>query len=184
MQPVPTDNHVWMEVTPKLCRVESHPASIELGYHSVKINSESHERVSLRRSLAVGWFALFMALVAGCAGSSNTPDTPEAMRSYTIDLTTDDSADEYRYITLDPIDIQVGDEVTFSMVNTGSLPHDLNIIEPSGNQVAGADAVPAGGTLLVTMLFDQPGLYRLNCNVGDHLTLHSMQAFVEVVKPE
>ena len=104
-------------------------------------------------------------------------------RVYELALTVDDSTDEYRYVAVDPVDIQVGDEVTFQMENTGALAHDLQIKNDAGEEIAVAPAVNAGETLSLTATFDEAGYYSLNCLVDDHLTEHNMQVFVEVTEP-
>jgi plastocyanin len=121
--------------------------------------------------------ALASAGIAGC-GSNGDP-TP--VRSYTLHIRTDDASDKYAYIAEDPVDLRVGDEVTFEMSNTGTLIHDLQIVGPDGIAVATAPPVASGGALSLTVYFDEAGYYQLNCLVDDHLTKHSMQALVEVV---
>jgi hypothetical protein len=53
-----------------------------------------------------------------------------------------DDADEYKYVLDDPADIRVGDEVTFVITNSGHLPHDVQITDASGRQLAVPDPVP------------------------------------------
>ena len=122
--------------------------------------------------------AVVVALVLSACGS-NSVSAPT--RAYELRLRAEDSEPDYLYVAEDAVDLRVGDEVTFRMRNTGTLPHDLNVVDPSGASIATAAAVAPGGTLSLTVLFDEPGFYQLNCFVGDHLTLHSMQAIVEVV---
>ncbi len=45
-----------------------------------------------------------------------------------------------------------------------------------------ASAPPAvpGDATSVTVLFEEPGFYQLNCLVDNHLTEHGMQAIIEV----
>lgn len=106
----------------------------------------------------------------------------EPVRTYTLRLRADDSAQEYLYIAEDPIDLRVGDEVTFDFDNTGNLPHDLQVVAPDGDVMGVSEVAPAGGTTSVTVLFEEAGFYRLNCLVDNHLTEHGMQAVVEVTE--
>ncbi len=115
-------------------------------------------------------------LAAACGG--NGPAEP--VRAYTINMHTDDSMDEYDYIADDPIDVRVGDEVTFDVAITGTLIHDLQIVDPQGRAIGAAPPAVPGDSTSVTVLFEEPGFYRLNCLVDDHLTEHAMQAIIEV----
>ena len=45
-----------------------------------------------------------------------------------------------------------------------------------------SEVAAAGGTASVTVWFEEPGFYRINCLVDDHLTEHGMQAIVEVTE--
>jgi plastocyanin len=125
-----------------------------------------------------------LAFVAVIAVSACGADSSGPTRAYELSLRTDDSSEEYAYIAEGDVDIRVGDEVTFQMRNTGSLPHDLQVVDPEGSAIATAPAVASGEVLTLTVLFEQPGFYQLNCLVDDHLTRHSMQALVEVTDPD
>lgn len=121
---------------------------------------------------------VLVALVAAACGGGGT----DVERSYTINLHTEDHMDEYEYIADDPIDIRVGDEVTFDVAITGTLIHDLQVVDPEGAAMATAPPAAPGDTTTVTVLFEEPGFYRLNCLVDNHLTEHSMQAIIEVTE--
>ena len=124
---------------------------------------------------------LALIVVLGALASCGGNGAAEPLRSYTLHLRADDSTPEYAYIAEDPVDLRVGDEVTFEFDNTGSLIHDLQVLAPDGSVIGSAAAANPGNVTSVTVLFDEPGYYRLNCNVDDHLTQHGMQAIVEVV---
>lgn len=125
------------------------------------------------RALAAAALAL-VAIACGADGAA------EPEREYTLQLRVDDSGQDYLYIAEDDYDLRVGDEVTFVVDNTGSLPHDLQVVDPSGAAMGVSEVAASGASTSVTVLFEEPGYYRLNCLVDDHLTLHSMQAIVEV----
>jgi plastocyanin len=125
-------------------------------------------------TLVVAALLLFGAVA--CGGDSGS----EPIRSYTLGLEVDDSGDRYRYVATDPVDIRVGDEVTFALDNTGALVHDLQVVDPSGATIARAEPVLPGRQASVTVRFDEPGFFRLNCLVDDHLIAHEMQTFIEV----
>lgn len=121
-----------------------------------------------------------LAIVASACGGGD--DVTEAARSYTLNLHTEDDEQEYEYIADDPIDVRVGDEVTFDVAITGTLIHDLQIVDPAGAAIATAPPAVPGDSTSVTVLFEEPGFYRLNCLVDNHLTEHGMQAVIEVTE--
>ena len=112
----------------------------------------------------------------GCAGDSGPT------RAYTLHLRAEDNADIYKFVAEDPIDIRAGDTVTFEMRNDGRLPHDLRVTDDRSSTLGFAAAVPTGQTAVVQVTFEEPGAYRLVCDVDDHLTKHQMHATVEVTE--
>lgn len=128
----------------------------------------------MRRLVTVVLVALAVVGTVSCGGE------PEPARSYTLGLEVDDSEERYRYVATDSVDIRVGDEVTFVLDNTGSLVHDLQIVDPAGATIATAAPVLPGGQASVTARFEEAGFFRLNCLVDDHLIEHEMQTFIEV----
>jgi plastocyanin len=114
----------------------------------------------------------------GCAGDSGPT------RAYTLHLRAEDNTDIYKFVAEDPppIDIRVGDTVTFEMRNDGRLPHDLRVTDDRSSTLGFADAVPTGQTATVQVTFEEPGAYRLVCDVDDHLTKHQMHATVQVTE--
>jgi len=123
--------------------------------------------------------ALALLLMVAACGA----DTAEPNRAYSISLGVEDDSQRYRYVASDEVDIRVGDEVTFELENTGSLIHDLQVVDPDGNRVGYAEPTAPGASATVTVLFDEAGFFRLNCLVDDHLTEHEMQTFFEVTDP-
>lgn len=134
-----------------------------------------------RSRVAIAFVALsgLGVTAVGCGGDDGAPE-----RSYTLRLRAEDDQPEYMYIAEDPIDIRVGDEVTFELENVGTLPHDLRIVDPDGVAIASAPPVAPGDTATLTVEFEQAGIHQLNCLVGNHLTEHGMQALVEVTEPD
>jgi plastocyanin len=135
----------------------------------------SSHHLARRARLVVGLTAGVL-VVAACGSDGSA----EPVRSYTLHLRAEDSEPEYVYIAEDPVDLRVGDEVTFEFDNTGSLAHDLQVVDPAGDAIGVSPVAAPGATTSVTVLFEEPGLYRLNCLVDNHLTEHGMQAIVEV----
>lgn len=130
--------------------------------------------------LATGLAVLLTGLMTLTACASDGEAEP--VRTYSLRLRAEDSQDDYSYVAVDPVDLRVGDEVTFEFDNTGSLPHDLQVVDPDGAEIALSPVAAAGAATSVTVLFEAPGFYRLNCLVDDHLTEHGMQAIVEVTE--
>lgn len=115
----------------------------------------------------------------GCGGTGSA-----ATREYTLHLraldSNETSTDKYEFVAEEPIDIQVGDRVTFEMLNAGQLAHNFRVTDARSSTLGFADIVAPGKSLQVVVTFEQPGLYRLACDFDDHLTKHDMQAIIEV----
>lgn len=107
----------------------------------------------------------------------------EATRSYSLGLRVEESADRYRYVATDVVDIRVGDEVTFEFENTGALGHDLQVVGPDGRTLGAASPIAPAARAEVTVRFGEAGFHRLNCLVDDHLIAHRMQTLFEVTDP-
>ncbi len=117
-------------------------------------------------------------LLTACGSDGAASDEPT--REYTLRLRAEDQGDRYTYIAEDPLDLRAGDRVTFAMDNAGLLIHDLVVVGEDGSAIATGPAVGPGQSLTLTVDFEEPGFYRLRCNVDDHLTVHDMQVFIEV----
>ncbi len=116
------------------------------------------------------------AIVTGGCGA-NTSSEPA--REYVVDLHIDDSGEEYEYVVDEAFDVRVGDRVTFRIENTGLLPHDVQVVDPNGTRVAAGPIADPGEVTEAVVMFEEEGIYQLNCLVDDHLTAHRMQALVQ-----
>lgn len=116
-----------------------------------------------------------VTIVTACGADAGSP--PE--RAYVVDLHIDDSGEEYDYVPDEPFDVRVGDQVTFRIENTGDLPHDVQIVDPNGKQIATGPVADPGGVTEAVVLFEEAGIYQINCLVDDHLMGHRMQALVQ-----
>ena len=65
------------------------------------------------------------------------------------------------------IDAPAG-KVTFYLVNSGSVAHDLVVIGPDGKKVAGSELVQAGNTSVLTVDNLTAGSYRIICDQPGH----------------
>ncbi|HKF19184.1 MAG TPA: cupredoxin domain-containing protein [Candidatus Dormibacteraeota bacterium] len=59
-------------------------------------------------------------------------------------------------------------KVTFYLVNSGSVAHDLVVIGPDGKKVAGSELVQAGNTSVLTVDNLTAGGYRIICDQPGH----------------
>ena len=129
------------------------------------------------RHRLVLFLTLASAGIVGCASDSAAPT-----RAYTVDLQMVDNEDRYSYVAVGEVPtFEAGDQVTFVAENTGTLNHDLQVVDPAGTAIATAAAVAPGAKLTLTVDLDEPGIYQLNCLVDNHLTQHHMQTLIEVV---
>lgn len=136
-------------------------------------------RIGSRVGLRVA--ALAVATLAGVVGTACGSDAgAEPARTSTLVLEAYEDGDTYGYRAVGAVDLRVGDRVTIDLRNVGALIHDLAVIHPDGSTIATIAAIAAGGTGAFELDLEDPGIYRLNCNVENHLTEHGMQAFVEV----
>ena len=137
----------------------------------------------LSRRIGFRTAALLVATLTGvvgtaCGGDAGSDATPA--RESTLTLEAYEDGDQYHYRAVGAVDLRVGDRVTIDLRNAGTLIHDLAVIHPDGSTIATAAAIAPGGEETLTVDLADPGIYRLNCNVENHLTQHGMQAFVEV----
>jgi plastocyanin len=109
------------------------------------------------RTLAIGLAAV--ALLAGCGGSS--PSQPAG--SIQVAMT------EYKF---DPSTITAPHgKVTFWLVNSGSVAHDLVIRDSSGNRLAASELVSAGDSKAFTVNDIAAGTYSFFCDQSGHEAL-------------
>jgi plastocyanin len=109
---------------------------------------------------------LATALFAGCgsdeaAGGVGDADGP----ARTIEI----AASEYAF-NGDPGVIAPGDTIEFAVENIGDIDHSLEVLSSSGSSLGRTDRITPGSSDSVTVTFDEAGVYRLICDVDDHLT--------------
>jgi hypothetical protein len=125
--------------------------------------------------------ALAVVALAGVVGSACGSDAgAEPARESILVLEAYEDGETYGYRAVGTVDLRVGDRLTIDLRNVGALIHDLAVIHPDGNTVATLAAIAGGTAAALEIDLEDPGIYRLNCNVENHLTEHGMQAFVEV----
>jgi plastocyanin len=117
---------------------------------------------SLRR-LAVVLSVAPIVLLAACGDDAPVDATPEPARTIEI------RASEYAF-NGDPGVISAGDTIEFALVNVGEIDHSLEVLSAEGRSLGRTERIGAGERTAVTVTFDQGGVYRLICDVDDHLS--------------
>ena len=116
-----------------------------------------------RRRLAVSLTLLCSSLLLAC-GSDEAADAPsEPARTIAIRAT------EYAF-NGDPGVISAGDTIEFVLDNVGQLDHSLEVLSAEGRSLGKTERLAAGATASVTVTFADDGVYRLICDVDDHLS--------------
>ena len=116
-----------------------------------------------RRRLAVSLTLLCSSLLLAC-GSDEAADAPsEPARTIEIRAT------EYAF-NGDPGVISAGDTIEFVLDNVGQLDHSLEVLSAEGRSLGKTERIAAGATASVTVTFADDGVYRLICDVDDHLS--------------
>jgi plastocyanin len=106
---------------------------------------------------------LASALLLGCGSDDEAEGAGGATR--TIEIT----ATEYEF-NGDPGVIASGDTIEFAVDNLGELDHSLEVLSSSGSSLGRTQRITPGSSDSVTVTFDEAGVYRLICDVDDHLS--------------
>jgi plastocyanin len=119
--------------------------------------------MSRRSRVALAALLLVPLALAAC-GSDEAADEPSA-DARTIEIT----ATEYEF-NGDPGVIEAGDTVEFAVENVGQIDHSLEVLSSSGSSLGRTERIIPGERDAVTVTFDEAGVYRLICDVDDHLS--------------
>lgn len=103
--------------------------------------------------------------LAACGGDDASTASPSAVAERTIEI----RASEYAF-NGDPGVITAGDTIEFAVANVGQIEHNLEVLSAAGRSLGRTERIPAGSAASVTVTFDEPGVYRLICDVDDHLS--------------
>lgn len=92
---------------------------------------------------------------------------------------------DFEYEELDLAGITAGTTIRFEMTNSGTQPHEFEVLDPEGTAIGEVAAVDAGGSGGATVTFDDPGTYRYQCilvdpETGDAHTAMGMEGTFEV----
>jgi plastocyanin len=108
---------------------------------------------------------MVLGLAAACGGDDASTRNSGAAAARTIDI----RASEYAF-NGDPGVITAGDTIEFAVANVGQIEHNLEVLSVAGRSLGRTERIPAGSTTSVTVTFDEAGVYRLICDVDDHLS--------------
>jgi len=104
--------------------------------------------------------ALAAIALAACGGGSGGSGPSQPAGSTKVVMT------EFKF---DPSSISVKPgSATFFLVNSGSVPHDMVIIGPSGNRLAASELVQAGNSSAFTVSNLAAGSYTFICDQPGH----------------
>jgi uncharacterized cupredoxin-like copper-binding protein len=107
--------------------------------------------------LVGGLLLLTSVILGGCRGGVGT-----AAGAPTIVM------EEMRF-TPNRVDMKVGESVTLTLVNKGTVRHDLAFPSAEMPGLAGIETLTLPGqTTHVTLRFDKPGAYRFICTIEGH----------------
>lgn len=92
------------------------------------------------------------------------------------DRTVTFDAVDFTYDDLDLSDITAGDTIRFEMSNSGTEPHEFEVLDPGGEPLGEVASTEPGDTGGATMTFSPPGEYTYQCILVDPKTgkKHSM----------
>ncbi len=118
--------------------------------------------------------ACILGLAAlGCGGDDDDAASGDA---FTVEL----EADEYTFRASEAIEIRAGDTVTFTVSNVGVLDHQLEVLSAESRSFGSTGRISPGDEASVTVTFEDDGVYRVICDIDDHLT-RGQQAQFEVL---
>ena len=112
----------------------------------------------------VALLVLVSSVVVACGSDDSTAD-----ESSTAERTIEITATEYAF-NGDPGTIGPGDTIEFAVENIGEVDHSLEVLSSSGSSLGRTDRIAPGERASVTVTFDDAGVYRLICDVDDHLS--------------
>lgn len=116
-----------------------------------------------RRRLVVLLSVVAASVLLACGGEEESEAPSEPARTIEIRAT------EYAF-NGDPGVISAGDTIEFVLDNVGQLDHSLEVLSAEGRSLGKTERIAAGATASVTVTFADDGVYRLICDVDDHLS--------------
>ncbi len=121
----------------------------------------------------VGLTAALAVAALACGGENDDAASGDALA---VDL----EADEYTFRADEAIEIRAGDTVTFTVSNVGVLDHQLEVLSAESRSLGSTGRISPGDEGSITVTFEAEGVYRVICDIDDHLT-RGQQARFEVL---
>ncbi len=112
-----------------------------------------------RRFSALMLILTAMALSLGACGGGDATPTPAAK---TFNIT----ATEFAFAP-NAFTAKVGEAITFTVTNNGTLEHNFVVFDPSGAEL-GRITVPVGSSANVNLTASTAGTYAIVCDIPGH----------------
>ncbi|MEL6893881.1 MAG: cupredoxin domain-containing protein [Actinomycetota bacterium] len=122
-------------------------------------------RIVRGTALAAG----FTALTACGSADEETLDGRELQ----VDLV----AVDYAFEANEALEIAVGDRVTFTVRNGGTLDHELEVLSSENRSLGATERIPPNAVREVTVTFEEEGTYRVICDIDDHFSRGQVAQF-------
>lgn len=129
--------------------------------------------MSIRRTTTLVLAALVAA--SGCGSDDAAAPAGEA-RSVEI------AAVEYAFQAKESITISAGETIEFVVTNEGVIDHEMEVLTGANRRLGETGRIAPGDSANVVVTFEEPGLYRVICDIDDHRSL-GQQAEFTVVEP-
>ena len=130
-------------------------------------------RVGRLVSLVVGSLVVLSACGSGDSGSTGGGPT----RSVSIQTV------EYAFQSDAAITISAGETLEFVVSNIGAIDHEMEVLTDANRRLGRTERIEPGRSDTVTVTFDEPGLYRVICDIDDHRSLGQVAEFTVVESP-
>ncbi len=120
------------------------------------------QRIVLLALLSVLIIALLAACSGGTVGGTKAPaSSGSGGKTYTV------TATEFQFAP-NKFDANVGQKVTFNVVNKGTVEHTFVILSPDGSQELAKLSAQPGETKSLDFTPNAAGTYPIDCNIAGH----------------
>ena len=127
----------------------------------------------MRRSGIIVTAAMLAGLSACGADDAGSPDgTPTRV----VEI----AATEFAFRADARITIEAGDTIEFRVRNEGAIDHQFEVLTDASRRLGVTDRIAPGSADVLTVTFDEPGVYLAICDIDNHRSL-GQQAEFEVI---